>query len=242
MINQLVLMAGGKGTRLGKLSKKIPKCLIKINGKELLKYQIEFAIKHNIKEIIILTGYKHEKIRDFIKYLKVRNIKIKLVRDSVEGGTGNALIKNLKYFKNRFLLVYADLYHGINLKDFLNFHNFKNSKLSLIINKNNHPDDSNLIEINKSKKVKNIYFYPHNKLLIKNLYTNEAIFIIEKKTLASLSSLLKIDKFDFVKDLLPLVLNKINIHGYFEASPITDCGDLLRIKSLESSIKSSKSS
>ena len=66
MINQLVLMAGGKGTRLGKVSKKIPKCLMKVNGKELIQYHLGFAKKNKIKKILILTGYKHQNVKKYI--------------------------------------------------------------------------------------------------------------------------------------------------------------------------------
>ena len=81
MIKQLVLMAGGRGTRLGQLSKKIPKCLIKVNGTELIKYHLEFAKKNKIKKILILTGYKHDHVKKFINKLKLDHLDVKLIKD-----------------------------------------------------------------------------------------------------------------------------------------------------------------
>ena len=70
MIKELVLMAGGKGSRLGSISKKKPKCLIKIKGKTLLDYHIDFAKKNKISKIKILTNYKHTQIENYIKKKK----------------------------------------------------------------------------------------------------------------------------------------------------------------------------
>ena len=182
-IKQLVLMAGGRGTRMGDLSKKIPKCLVKINKKELIRYHIEFAHKNNFKEILILTGYKHKMVKEFIKNIKVKGLRIKLIKDKKESGTGSAIFSNLRLFEKNFLLIYADLYHNLNLEDFLLFHKSKKSDLSLVINKNDHPRESNLISIDKKKKVKKIYYYPHTKLIKNLLYTNEAIFLVNRSSL-----------------------------------------------------------
>ena len=71
---QLVIIAGGKGTRLG--LKEIPKPMIKIGDKPLLHHQIELAKKYNIKEIFILSGHKHEVIEDYFKDGKALDVKI----------------------------------------------------------------------------------------------------------------------------------------------------------------------
>lgn len=237
MIKQLVLMAGGKGTRLGQVSKKIPKCLIKVNGIELIRHHLIFAKKNNLKRILILTGYKHEYVKKYVNKLKLNNLDIKLIKDKCLLGTGFSLIKNLKYFEETFLLVYADLYHSLNLKKFIEFHNSKNSDLTLVINKNNHPQDSNLVKISKTKKIKKFYLYPHKNLSFKKLHTNEAIFLIKKFYLLNLDFNKKSKNIDFVKDILPNNVNKINMYGYHEKGNIVDCGDLKRINYLEKLLK-----
>lgn len=239
MVKQLVLMAGGKGSRLGLISKKIPKCLIKVNGKELIRYHIEFAKKNNIKKILILTGYKHFMVKQFIGKFKINNLKIKLLKDKVYRGTGLSLIKNIKYFDNNFLLVYADLFHSLNLKKFIEFHKIKKSDLSMVINKNDHPEDSNLIEIDNNKKIKKFYLYPHKNLPSKTLFSNEAIFLIKKCLIGSVKVNDFLKKVDFVKDILPKYLKKMKMFGFFEKKKIVDCGKISRIKQLENMLKKS---
>ena len=55
---QAVILAGGKGTRLGKLGNKIPKAMVNINGEPFLNILISQLKKNGIKKFLILTGYK----------------------------------------------------------------------------------------------------------------------------------------------------------------------------------------
>ena len=53
-----IILAAGKGSRIPEFSIRKPKCLIKIKGKEILKRQLIFFRKLNIKEIIVIRGHK----------------------------------------------------------------------------------------------------------------------------------------------------------------------------------------
>ena len=59
-INQAVILVGGLGLRLGIITKKTPKPLIKVNNKPFLDYIISFLVKYNFKKIIFLRKYKYE--------------------------------------------------------------------------------------------------------------------------------------------------------------------------------------
>ena len=59
----LVILAGGKGSRLKEITKNTPKPLIKINGIPFLQYLINHYSKYNFRNIYILAGYKGYKIK-----------------------------------------------------------------------------------------------------------------------------------------------------------------------------------
>tara|TARA_Y100001936_G_scaffold26257_2_gene24289 strand:+ start:12660 stop:13361 length:702 start_codon:yes stop_codon:yes gene_type:complete len=61
---QGVILAAGKGTRMGKIDS--PKCLLEINQIPIIKYQIESFRKNGIKDIHVVTGYKSEMIHDLL--------------------------------------------------------------------------------------------------------------------------------------------------------------------------------
>ena len=59
-----IILAAGKGERLRPLTDNIPKCMVELFGKTLLDRQIEIFRKFGISEIIVVTGYKSEKIKN----------------------------------------------------------------------------------------------------------------------------------------------------------------------------------
>ena len=58
-----IIIAAGSGKRIPEFTKKIPKSMIKINNKSILKRQIDIMKKFNIKKIAIIKGYKSNKIK-----------------------------------------------------------------------------------------------------------------------------------------------------------------------------------
>lgn len=64
-----IIIAAGLGSRLGDLTKEIPKCMLKLNGKSLLKRQLDAYSINGIKDISVIRGYLKEKINlEGIKY------------------------------------------------------------------------------------------------------------------------------------------------------------------------------
>lgn len=79
-VNNAVILAGGKGTRLLPITKTIPKPLVKVGGKSLLEWNIINLSKAGIKKIFIVPDYLKEKIVAEIKIIKkdygIKGIKI----------------------------------------------------------------------------------------------------------------------------------------------------------------------
>jgi len=112
-----IIIAAGYGTRLGNLTKKMPKSLIDINGKSILKRQIELLQSNGVSEIIIVTGPNHEKfLEKKIKYVKDDFYKIHEQLGS--------LMEARKYFNDELLILFSDVL-------------FDNQVISKIINSNN---------------------------------------------------------------------------------------------------------
>lgn len=57
---QAIIMAAGKGSRLGDLTNNKPKSFIEIEGKKLIEYNLDMLLKYGIKDIVIITGYMAE--------------------------------------------------------------------------------------------------------------------------------------------------------------------------------------
>lgn len=62
---QAIIMAAGKGSRLGNLTEDKPKCFLEIEGIKLIEYNIALLHSYGIHNIIIVTGYMTEKMEEF---------------------------------------------------------------------------------------------------------------------------------------------------------------------------------
>ena len=124
----LVLLAGGFGTRLSEYTKSIPKPMVKIGDKPILVHIMKLYAKYGFKEFIIALGYKGNLIKKYFKKKKF-NWNIKLVDTGLNTMTGGRLKRLKKIIGNqRFLMTYGDGISNINLKKLLRFH-IKNNKL-----------------------------------------------------------------------------------------------------------------
>ena len=105
MLNQsLVILVGGKGTRIKRFTRKIPKPLIKINNNIFLEYILNYYSKYNFKKIFLLTGYKAYK---FKKYNNKRShcSLIKCIREKEKLDTGGALLQLKNIQQNLFMKI-----------------------------------------------------------------------------------------------------------------------------------------
>ena len=95
-ITKLVLPVAGLGKRLLPLTKKIPKNLVKANGKPMIEYVLEEAVLSGIKEIILIVNPLHRK--QFESYLvsakkKFSNLKFHIREQATPGGNGHAIVQ-----------------------------------------------------------------------------------------------------------------------------------------------------
>ncbi len=114
-IRQAVILAGGKGTRLGELTVDTPKPMVSVNGKPFLEYLIDMLRENGIEEIVLLLGYLPHKITDYFKDGTEFGVKIRYSVGDVEFETGKR-VKNAESMLDRvFLLMYCDNYWPLRL-------------------------------------------------------------------------------------------------------------------------------
>ena len=129
----IVIMAGGKGERLYPLTKKIPKPIIKINGRSHLTSLISELIERGAENIIISTNYKSNKIIDDLKWINNKNVKIIFLKEKKYLGTAGPL--SLINIKNSFpyLVINGDIHTSVNFKSILKDHKDSGSKVSICV-------------------------------------------------------------------------------------------------------------
>ena len=144
---QMVILCGGLATRLGSLTKNIPKSMIPIENKPFLEHQIENLKKYDIKDIVLCVGYLSEKIEEYFgdgSKFGV-NIKYSYDGDKLLGPIG-AVKSAEPLLDDVFFIMYGDSYLSVDFQKAYSF--FKgHDKLGLMVVYKNHDkyDKSNLI-------------------------------------------------------------------------------------------------
>lgn len=138
---KIVILAGGKGTRLSELTHSIPKPMVKVGGIPILIHIINIYLRYGFNDFYILVGFKSKIIKKFFKNYKKSNkpfeFKLKkkkcfitIIDSGKESMTGGRL-KTVKNFLNQdedFMFTYGDGVSNIDIKKLLKFHN-KNKKM-----------------------------------------------------------------------------------------------------------------
>lgn len=104
---QTVILAAGRGTRMGELTKTTPKALLKVAGKTLLEHKLD-CLPQEVDEVIIVIGHLGEEIRKHIGE-DYRGKRVRYVEeDNPVGGTAHSLWKAQRLLKDRFLVMNGD--------------------------------------------------------------------------------------------------------------------------------------
>lgn len=233
---KLVIVAGGKGTRLG--LKDIPKPMVKIDGKPLLEHQINLAKFYGIKDIYILSGHMSKLIIDYFKDGSALGVNaIHVIEDSPLGTSG--AVKQLEgEIQERFMVFYGDVVLDVDLKSFIEFDSAISSIASIIVHPNDHPYDSDLLDIDDKGVVTNFYSKPHDDSKFYLNLVNAAVYIFSPNIFKYIPH---DEPTDFGKDTFPLLLKSGEIiRAYNTSEYIKDIGTGERLKKVNNDLISGK--
>ena len=232
---KVVIMAGGKGTRLKEITKdEIPKPMVKVLGKTILEHQIDVLKKNDLKDIIIIVGYLGEKIKHYFKDGKDFEVNITYIDEHEPLGTAGSFYYVKNYVKEDFILLFGDIIFDVYLKKMIDFHNMKKSYVTLFVHPNSHPYDSDIVLMDDDNKIigfdskNNVRTYSYDNCV------NAGIYIISNKLIQKID---KLKKLDLEKDILSKVIEKENVFGYYSSEYVKDVGTVERIKKTSEDIQ-----
>lgn len=144
----VVIMAGGRGSRLGALTDKVPKPLIQIKGKPVLQRLVEKFREEGFRNFIFCLNYLSEMIKDYFGDGKDLGVDISYVTEDRPMGTGGALslIKTGKF--KRFLLSNSDVLISDSYREILEFHEKENALGTMVVRNYEVEVPFGVVEIN----------------------------------------------------------------------------------------------
>ena len=150
---KVVIMAGGKGTRIQSIASDIPKPMIRINNVPVLEWELISLREQGFKEFIITVSHLGSIIMDYFGDGGKFGVTIQYYFEKTPLGNAGALFKIKDVLTEPFLLLNADSVFDVDFNRFVNYHYSHGGLVTLFTHPNNHPYDSGLIIADKNGKV-----------------------------------------------------------------------------------------
>jgi MurNAc alpha-1-phosphate uridylyltransferase len=146
----LAILAGGYATRLGPLTAETPKCLIAINGRPFVDWQLELLIANGYTDFVFCVSYKSDAIQEYLGDGKDRGVSIQYSLDGpTQLGTGGAVQNALPKLGEMFGVIYGDSYLPTNyLLAEQDFRGSSSQALMTVYENRNQIDSSNVEFVN----------------------------------------------------------------------------------------------
>jgi len=219
-LSDLIILAGGKGSRIRRYLKNKPKPLIKIGNTSILEKILYQFCKYEFRKIFIICGYKGEQIFKKFNNTFLNFNKIICLKENKPMGTAGFINKNIKIFTPTFYVVNADSYCDFNFEKFKKI-KLNNSYGKIILTKNK--------SYNSNKKLNNLNILK-NKVIDKNYNNNlmnAGIYFLKSKcfNINTKNEFLSLED-----DIISPLINKKKILGFRSNNFFLDIGTPANLK------------
>ncbi len=221
-----VVLAAGKGQRLGELTNSRPKPMIEINGKPVLEHNLEMCRKAGVHDIYINLHHLPDIIRNYFGDGSKYGVHITYNYEPDLLGTAGALIPFKNELKNEpIFVIYGDNYISFDLLDLKLFNEKMNADISILFHWRHDINNSGMAEFDSNGQIK-IFIEKPISTSITDGWVNAGVYYIERTNILSIVN----EKDDFGFDFFPKCLSKgLKLFGLKKDIDLTaiDTPDLL---------------
>ena len=146
--NIMVIMAGGKGSRLHPQTENCPKPMLLVAGIPILEHIIKRARSQGFNHFIIAINYLGQIIEDYFKDGHKFGVKIEYLHEDVPLGTAGALSLLSNKPERAFIVTNGDVITDINYSDFLEYHAVQNAAATVAVHTHEFQIPYGVVQIN----------------------------------------------------------------------------------------------
>lgn len=223
---KVVIMAGGKGSRIASVRDNIPKPMIPIAGKPILEHEIRSLAEQGYRDIVLVIGHLGDVIRNFFSDGSWLGVSIIYFEEKEPLGTGGALFQMQDILQDDFFLLNGDIMLDINFKRMEEYHRKKAGWVTLFTHPNSHPFDSALIVTDSKKCIVDWINKEDNRDVYKNR-VNAGIHIISPKLLMQMNLSGRVD---LDREILKPFVSSGKMYAYDSPEYVRDMGTPERYK------------
>jgi len=218
--DEIIVLAGGLGTRLRSVVPELPKCMAPVNGKPFLAYVINYFQQQGINNFIFSLGYKYETIIEYLSEFITNDSRFTF-KYSIEEeplGTGGAIKKTCALVNNENVFITnGDTLFNADTLLLKNFHYIKKADCTLALKPLQNFSRYGVIELNEDESLKEFSEkkYYENGLINGGLYMLNVINFLDEPLP---------EKFSFETDYLEKYYNKRSMFGLVQDKYFIDIG------------------
>jgi len=193
----VIIMAGGKGTRLKPITNVIPKPLLPIGDKTILEIIFDKFMKYGVKDFYISINHKHELIEYYLSQKKLEHINIKYIKENKPLGTAGSLSLVKNEIKTTCFITNCDILINQDYKELLDYHVEGKNLLTIVgvLKSEQIPygviekdDQGNVLKINEKPSL--------------NYIINSGLYILEKEAFDYIPESTFFDMTDLIDKLI----------------------------------------
>ncbi len=216
-----MILAAGRGTRLGELGKTIPKVLVDVGGVPLLSRHLAYLERHGIRRVLVNAHHLGEQVEQFLAAYQ-GPLETKCVVETELLGTAGGVRNALGELGDEpFLVLYGDILLDESLSPLLELHERERPVASIAV----HPADDvvgkGVVEVAPDGRVTAFVEKPETTVPLP-AWINSGAYVLDRALVARLAPG---DPLDFGRDVLPDALARgERIYAHRLESPVIDLG------------------
>ncbi|OGQ91666.1 MAG: hypothetical protein A2289_19440 [Deltaproteobacteria bacterium RIFOXYA12_FULL_58_15] len=227
-IREAVIIAGGRGTRLRRATPAIPKVLVPIAGRPLVDHILSELADYGVDKVYFLVGHLADQVEAHVGNGERFGVECMHVHETEPLGTAGGLTALGPLIQSDFFAIYGDLVFKLDLARLAAFHRRHQSAATLVAHPNDHPQDSDLLEVMDGGQIRS--FLPAKSRpagYYRNL-VSAAFYVLHPQIFKHIR---EATKQDFVRDVFPRLLKSGgHVFAYRTTEYVKDMGTPVRLE------------
>ncbi len=214
---EVIILAGGLGTRLQGVIGAYPKCMAPVNERPFLAYIFDYLSKQSVTRVILSLGYKHEVVTEWLDKQDLPFVVDYVVEHHPLGTGGGIQLAMKEAVTDNVFVINGDTMFMVNLKTEMDFHHFCRADTTLALKKMTNFDRYGIVNTNMTRCITSFEEKQHKE----TGYINGGVYIINSR--AFFSKHLP-EKFSFEKDYLERYAEDGRFYGFLAEDYFIDIG------------------
>ena len=210
-----LVLCAGFGTRLGNLTREIPKPMLPICDKPLLAYTIRYLVAYGFDDIAINLHFKPDVIKDYFGDGRNWGATLHYTYEEQLLGTAGAVKALEPFFSDveDFLIIYGDLLIDQDLQSMWIYHKQKSALATLLMHQRKH--SNSLLQLDDDGRIRNFVERPseeeRQKLEGSHSWVNSGVQFLNRRILSHIPG---DHPCDLPRDIYPAILERESIFGF----------------------------